>query len=174
MHPVKRGVMVAVVVSMMLTVAPAAHAVTLPGGFQAVTVFDGLEAPSAVRFAGGASDPVFVAEKRGTVLAYSSLADATPTTVVDLRAEVYNRDDRGLLGLAIDPAWPTRPYVYLLYSRDADIGGAAPKWGAGSGDYDPCVLTNGSCAVIRAPRSGHAQPRDAHGDADRRPRRARR
>ena len=146
MRVVKRGVMVATIVSMMLAVAPAAHAVTLPGGFQAVTVFDGLDAPAAVRFAGGATDPVFVAEKRGTVVAYSSLTDATPTTVVDLRSDVYNRDDRGLLGLAIDPAWPTRPYVYLLYTRDADIGGAAPKWGTG-GDYDPCALTNGSCAV---------------------------
>ena len=136
----------AVVVSMMLAAVPSAQAVTLPNGFQAVTVFDGLDAPTAVRFTGGATDPVFVAEKRGIVKAYDSVSDATPTTVVDLRTEVYNRDDRGLLGMTVDPAWPTRPYLYLLYTRDAAIGGAVPRWGGG-GDFDPCLLTNGSCSV---------------------------
>jgi glucose/arabinose dehydrogenase/PKD repeat protein len=37
--------------------------------------------------------------------------------------------DRGLLGLALPPNFPTDPYVYVLYAYDAPIGGTAPVWG---------------------------------------------
>ena len=36
--------------------------------------------------------------------------------------------DRGLLGLALDPDFPAKPYVYALYTYDAPIGGTAPTW----------------------------------------------
>jgi len=39
-----------------------------------------------------------------------------------LRTQVYNYWDRGLLGMALDPGFPVRPYVYVLYTRDAVIG----------------------------------------------------
>ena len=42
--------------------------------------------------------------------------------------EVDNYWDRGLLGLALDPNFPTDPYVYVLYTFDAPIGGTAPTW----------------------------------------------
>ena len=34
--------------------------------------------------------------------------------------------DRGLLGLAIDPDFPAKPFIYVLYTYDAPIGGTAP------------------------------------------------
>jgi PKD repeat protein len=36
--------------------------------------------------------------------------------------------DRGLLGLELDPSFPTNPYVYVLYTYDAVPGGTAPRW----------------------------------------------
>ena len=36
--------------------------------------------------------------------------------------------DRGLLGIALDPQFPTRPYVYVLYTYDAPPGKTAPYW----------------------------------------------
>ena len=44
---------------------------------------------------------------------------------------VYNFWDRGLLGMALDPDFPTNPYVYVLYTYDHELGSgaAAPRWG---------------------------------------------
>src|SRR3954467_14057698 len=94
--------------------APAAAAV--PPGFSELTAFRGLVNPTAVRFA--PDGRIFVAEKRGTIQMYDGGGDTTPTLVADLRTEVYNYWDRGLLGLAIDPGFPDRPYLYALYTFD--------------------------------------------------------
>jgi glucose/arabinose dehydrogenase len=103
-----------------------AAAATLPSGFQESTVISGLTAPTAVRFA--SDGRVFVAQKNGLVLEYDSLSDTTPTTVADLRTGVDDYWDRGLLGLALDPSFPTNPYIYVLYTYDAVPGGTAPRW----------------------------------------------
>ena len=33
-----------------------------------------------------------------------------------------------MLGLALDPNFPTDPYVYIAYTYDAPIGGTPPVW----------------------------------------------
>jgi uncharacterized repeat protein (TIGR01451 family) len=108
---------------------PHARAAALPAGFQETIVFSGLVSPTNVQFA--ADGRVFVAEKRGTIKVFDSLTDTTPTTFADLRINVHDFWDRGLLGLELDPAFPTNPYVYVLYTYDHILGeGApAPRWG---------------------------------------------
>ena len=98
-----------------------------PSGFSDVVAISGLVEPTTVAFA--ADGRVFVAEKSGLIKVFDSLADTTPTVFADLRTQVHNFWDRGLLGLALDPQFPTRPYVYALYSYDAAPGGTAPRWG---------------------------------------------
>ena len=78
--------------------------------------FSGLSTPVAVRFA--AEGSVFVAEKHGIVKRFSGLGDATPETIADVRAAVHDYWDRGLIGLAVDPAYPGPPYIYLSYAWD--------------------------------------------------------
>src|SRR5207247_6060221 len=56
----------------------------------------------------------------------------------------YNFWDRGLLGLALAPTFPTDPWVYALYTYDAEIGGTAPKWGSAGADSDPCPTPPGA------------------------------
>lgn len=122
----------------------------LPSGFQDTTVpFEGLtpgqglEEPTAFRFA--PDGKVFVAEKSGKILVYDSLADHEPTLFADLRTEVYNGNDRGLLGLALDPQFSAaHPYVYVLYAYDAPPGHEAPYWGEPEEDGDPCPEPPGS------------------------------
>jgi glucose/arabinose dehydrogenase len=104
----------------------AAAAATLPSGFQESIVFSGLTLPTAVRFA--SDGRVFVAEKSGLIQVFDSLSDTSPTTFADLRSEVDDYWERGLLGLALDPSFPASPYVYVLYAYDAPIGGVAPVW----------------------------------------------
>ncbi|HEX2870286.1 MAG TPA: PA14 domain-containing protein [Polyangiaceae bacterium] len=86
-----------------------------------------MKQPTVVRFA--SDGRVFVAEKGGKIWIYDSLTDQTPTLFTDLSTRVHDFWDRGLLGMTLDPAFPTKPYVYVLYGYDGDPGEAAPKWG---------------------------------------------
>ena len=130
-------------------VAGFAAAASLPAGFEETIVFSGLTNPTAVRFA--SDGRVFVAEKSGLIKVFDSLTDTTPTVFADLRTEVHNFWDRGLLGLALDPAFPKNPYVYVLYTYDAPIGGTAPTWGTVGGTSDGCPnppgATGDGCVV---------------------------
>jgi glucose/arabinose dehydrogenase len=126
-----------------------AEAATLPSGFQESVVFSGLDHPTAVRFA--SDGRVFVAEKSGRIKVFDSVTDTTPTLFADLNTNVYNFWDRGLLGLALHPDFPATPYVYVLYTYDAEIGGSAPKWGTPGVLSDPCPnppgATSDGCVV---------------------------
>jgi glucose/arabinose dehydrogenase len=115
-----------------------AEAAPLPSGFQDEVVFSGLTQPTAVRFA--SDGRVFVAEKSGLIKVFDSLADPSPTVFADLRTNVHNYWDRGMLGLALDPGFPARPYVYVLYTYDHILGdtAAAPRWGTAGATTDSC------------------------------------
>ncbi|HEY6652863.1 MAG TPA: PQQ-dependent sugar dehydrogenase [Solirubrobacterales bacterium] len=115
---------------------------TLPGGFQEQVVFSGLTNPSNMVFSPDGT--IFVAEKSGLIKSFDGFNDTTPTTVADLSDEVYNYWDRGLLGLAVDPGFTTgRPYLYALYTRDAELSGNPPKWGTPGVLSDPCPTPPG-------------------------------
>ena len=109
--------------------ATGASAATFPPGFQETTLFSGLNQPTVVKFA--SDGRVFVAEKSGLIKVFASLTATTPTTFADLRSEVYNYWDRGLLGLALHPNFPATPYVYVLYTLDKNPANPAspiPTW----------------------------------------------
>ena len=114
--------------------AAAAAAVTSykQPGFSETVVFSGLTNPTVVRFL--PDGRVLVAEKSGLIKLFPNLTTNTYTVVADLRTEVHNFWDRGLLGLAIDPNFATNNYIYVLYSYDATIGGTPPRWGV-AGQY---------------------------------------
>lgn len=116
----------------------------LPVGFREEIVFSGLTQPTAVRFA--SDGRVFVAEKSGIVKIFDNLSESTPTVFADLRTQVHNFWDRGLLGLALDPAFPSNPWVYVLYTHDAPIGGTAPRWGSVGATFDGCPTPPGPTA----------------------------
>ena len=54
-----------------------------------------------------------MAEKSGLIKVFDSLSDPQPDVFADLRTQVHNFWDRGLLGLALDPGFPENPYVYV-------------------------------------------------------------
>jgi glucose/arabinose dehydrogenase len=120
----------------------------LPPGFTETTVFTGLTHPTAVRFS--PDGRVFVAEKSGLIKVFSSLSDDTPEVYADLRTQVHDFWDRGLLGIALDPAFPTKSSIYVLYSHDAPIGGTAPTFGDSCSD----ALGNGCVISARLSRLG--------------------
>ena len=84
-----------------------ALAATVPTGFQDQAVLSGLVHPSVIQFS--PDGRIFVAEKRGTIKVFDSLTDTTPVTFTDLQGNVDDYWDRGLLGMALAPNFPTNP-----------------------------------------------------------------
>jgi glucose/arabinose dehydrogenase len=115
-------------------------AAPLPAGFTQTTVFSGLTEPTAVRFS--PDGRVFVAEKSGLIKVFSGLSDTTPEVYADLRRQVHDYWDRGLLGMALDPSFPTKSSIYVLYTHDAPIGGTAPRFN------DACSDPTGNGCVV--------------------------
>nr|MDT0658339.1 PQQ-dependent sugar dehydrogenase [Micromonospora sp. DSM 115978] len=107
-----------------------------PAGFTQQVVFAGLTRPTKLAFA--ADGRVFVAEKSGLIKVFRGVADPVATVFADLRSQVYDYKDLGLIGLALSPTFPDDPWVYVSYSYDGVIGGSAPTY------RDTCP-TPGSC-----------------------------
>ena len=59
---------------------------------------------------------------------YDSLSDPTPTLFADLRTRSTTTWDRGLLGLALPPNFPSNPYVYVCTPTTRRPAAAAPIW----------------------------------------------
>src|SRR6185295_13014775 len=91
--------------------ASSAHATTLPANFAEALVAGGLTAPTAMEIA--PDGRLFVLEQpgRARIIKNGALL-ATPfvTLTVDSALE------RGLLGIAFDPAFSTNHFVYLYYT----------------------------------------------------------
>ncbi|HEX6688190.1 MAG TPA: PQQ-dependent sugar dehydrogenase [Solirubrobacterales bacterium] len=175
MTPASRSFAVAAAVAWALACAagPAIAAPELPSGFHDSIVLSEVAEPTTIRFA--ADGRVFVAEKSGRILVFEDIEDGTPEVFADLRTEVYDTGDRGLLALALDPDFPSRPYVYALYTYDHILGGVGeegkvPRWGTPNTSGDPCPKP-GDADVDACPVSGrlvrltaegnHAQPSSA-------------
>jgi glucose/arabinose dehydrogenase len=105
----------------------AAAGPTAPASFQIAPVFSGLKNPTDMAFS--ADGRIFISEKAGLIKVFDSLSDTTPDIFADMTTNVYKGpNDHGILGLALDPGFPGNPYVYVLYTYDAPIGGTAPRW----------------------------------------------
>lgn len=153
-----------------LATARPAAAAELPPGFSDQVVFDGLQQPTSLAFA--RDGRVFVTEKRGLVLGFDGHDDRRPEVVADLRREVHSFHERGLMSAVLDPRFPLRPYLYVAYTHNAPIGGAAPFWGRPGertesclpGAPDPAFVTGclASSRVSRLTlgRRGHAKAKD--------------
>jgi glucose/arabinose dehydrogenase len=118
---------------------------TLAAGFSDSVVFAGLTNPTSIRFAADGS--VWVLQKAGQILRYSSINATTHTVWADLSAEVNSYWDRGLMGLALAPNFPTDPSVYVLYTYDHnpvhDYLSSAPAVWNDACPSNPGALTDG-------------------------------
>ncbi|MDF5758238.1 LamG-like jellyroll fold domain-containing protein [Spongiactinospora sp. TRM90649] len=141
MTRVRRAVLSIVLLMTGLVGLTAAPAAALPAHFEKQVAFSGLVQPTNVEFA--ADGRVFVAEKSGLIKVFDSLSDTTATVYADLRTQVHNFWDRGLLGMALHPDFPDDPRIYVLYTRDAVPGGNAPRWGTAGVSADPCPTPPG-------------------------------
>lgn len=95
---------------LLLAAAPV-QAATLPAGFSDSLVVQGIS--SATAFAFARDGRIFVAEKGGSVRVVSGhKLLPTPFTTVT----VDTAQERGLVGIALHPDFPTTPYLYIYYT----------------------------------------------------------
>jgi glucose/arabinose dehydrogenase len=95
---------------------PAAGAGSLPNGFTQSRLAGGLTTPTAMAFA--PDGRLFVAEQRGTVRVIES-GELLVTPFLDFSGVIDSRGERGLLGIAFDPAFSTNGWVYIYYTHKA-------------------------------------------------------
>lgn len=119
-----------------LAVSAPPRALTVQPGFQDQVVLSGLIQPTAVRFA--KDGRVFIAEKSGLIKVFDPASGGEPRVFADLRTNVYNYWDRGLLDLELHPDFPATPYLYVVYTYDGLIGEIAPRWGTPGATTDTC------------------------------------
>ena len=104
------GLMLAVFVSG----KPASGAGTLPAGFTQTRFADGLVSPTAMAFA--PDGRLYVAEQRGTLRVVDQTGQLQEKPFFDVSGKVSPVGERGLLGVAFDPAFATDNYVYVYYT----------------------------------------------------------
>ena len=92
--------------------------------FQDNVVLSGLYEPTNIQWASGWADPSSAQKTRHHPSNLNSLSDTTPTTVADLNVETHDFWDKGLVGMALDPQFPTRPYMYILYHASTTASSA--------------------------------------------------
>ncbi|MGI9586343.1 MAG: Ig-like domain-containing protein [Acidimicrobiia bacterium] len=118
-----------------------AHAADLPvPGFGLTPIFagySGLDDPVSVKFSDDGR--VFVAEHDGTVVVFDDIYDPAPAGLIDITSQVHGFWDRGFLGFALHPDFPSTPFVYGLYAWDTN--------GWGSSCPDPPGPTDDGCVV---------------------------
>lgn len=132
------------VAASVLVGVPSQPASATPEGFETSNVITGLDRPTNMEFA--SDGRLFIAEQGGLLKVFDSIDDSTPDIAADLRDQVHSVNGRGLLGLALDPDFPTTPHVYVMYSHDAPIGGTAPTYGTAGASNDECAVP-GTCVI---------------------------
>lgn len=97
---------------------PRAHAQTVPTGYHVETLASGLANPCAFDFLPDGR-VLFTEQNTGFVRLMSPAGVVQPAAVIRVPA-VVTGGERGLLGIAVDPAFPARPYVYCMFSTSGN------------------------------------------------------
>jgi glucose/arabinose dehydrogenase len=121
---------------------------SLPDGFHDQLVTPGLQLPTAFAFVPGLKRALVTEQNTGRVrlVVNGAIASIDPVLTVD---SLVIGAERGLLGVAVDPYWPARRYVYLNYSHAGGYQSIARYTAIGD------VIGAGNGAFLLDPASRH-------------------
>lgn len=105
---------------MFAVVSAPAHAQTVPSGFAIQSVAGEPFASQPVAFAFLPDGRILVVEKNTGNVRLAVVGSGTSVVVLTI-PNVAAAPERGLLGIAVDPAWPQRPYVYFYFTRTGNV-----------------------------------------------------
>ena len=112
------GIAICITALLLLAGTGAAQAATLPSFFEERTLASRLTVPVDVAWA--PDGRMFIAEKAGRVRVVSANGTLQAAPLIDISGHVNNSWDHGLLGIAVDSAFATNHYLYLLYVYEPD------------------------------------------------------
>ena len=137
-----------ILVGLLAAAGAAAGPGTVPTGFQDQLVVGGLRRPVGMaRLADGRVLVVEQVTARIRLIVNGALAATDPVcTVAEVRT---SGSEQGLLGIAVDPQWPTRPYVYVHYDHSLNANIHVARFTA-TGDL--AFTGNGSFSIDPATR----------------------
>ncbi len=139
---------------------------SLPAGFGIETIATGLNFPTAAAFT--PDGRILVAQKGGEVRIVDASGNLLPTPFITL-IDVNAAEDRGLIGIAVDPNFATNGFVYLAYTYEVDPsqpGGYAfdpslPNCTSTEDDWsdtDCYAVPKKTARVVRVTASGDTAP----------------
>jgi glucose/arabinose dehydrogenase len=112
---------------------PAAAAVQLPSGILNQVLVNNMDWPCALAFLpDGRLLVVELKSAKVRMIVNGSIASTDPVAVVD--SVDGAGEEQGLYGLAVDPRWPTKPYIYVMYTSVDSVVRVSRL--TGSGDLD--------------------------------------
>lgn len=109
------GLLLASLGSFAVLQSPNARAGTPPTGFADTLVTSGLTGPISLAFLPDGSGRAVIIQQGGVIRAWDGATLSTLHTMAEVNT---NGNERGLLGVAVDPDWPTRPYLYVHYTAN--------------------------------------------------------
>ena len=107
---------IAALAAVAILAGPEARAQSLPNDFRDSIVVGGVDFPVGMAFL--PDGRVLFNEQilgRIRLVVNGTLVPTPVVTIPDVRGALYS--EQGLLGIAVDPDWPKRPYVYVHYDR---------------------------------------------------------
>ncbi len=105
-----------IIVGLLAVAGPAGASVSLPSGFSRTTTVHGLSRPSAVAWTPAPNRRMLVAMRDGQLHVVNPTTGATIATPLTVATNTYG--DHGFLGIAVDAAYASNHYVYLLYTYE--------------------------------------------------------
>ncbi len=146
MKPLRIGVLSGLAI--LLGVSPADPAIQLE------PVLAGLSSPLYVTHAGDGTNRLFVVEQPGRILVLRPGAP-TPTVFLDITARVLSGGERGLLGLAFHPDYPSNRRFFVNYTRRPDGTTVIAEYQASATDPDVANTGEIPLLVIDQPFANH-------------------
>jgi glucose/arabinose dehydrogenase len=89
----------------------------VPSGFTQFTYVTGLTEPTSMVVA--PDGRLFICEKSGKLRVVSATGTLLPTPFVDLTSKISQGNERGLLGVTLDPNFSANGFVYVFYTANA-------------------------------------------------------
>src|SRR5207248_5882461 len=120
---------------------------------QLIPVVSGLSNPVFLANAHDGTNRLFIVEQGGIIKVLQP-GTTTPTIFLDITSKVLFGGERGLLGLAFHPQYPSNPRFYVDYTRAGDGATVIAEYQV-STDPDVANLTERVLLVIGQPYSNH-------------------
>ncbi|MCW3015967.1 MAG: hypothetical protein JWO02_3059 [Solirubrobacterales bacterium] len=118
-HATLRAAVLAVAAAL-VGAASAPAAITVPAGFDQQILVDGVTQPTQVAWA--PDGRMFIAEKPGRIRVVGADGTLRATPLLDIRTLVNDQQDRGLVGIAVDPQFASNGRLYYQYTYELNPG----------------------------------------------------